>query len=312
MQEMYPASAGKYNERDHGAGETAHMRALQSLYERFTEPDDMLPPALAALYGGSLKIPERTDGHRPYLLANFVSTLDGVVSFELPNESGGGPISGESEEDHMVMGLLRARTDAIIFGAGSLRSDSGHVRTPQFIFPALAEEFAAYRARLGTTELPLNVVVSGSGNVDLREPTFSTPGLQVIIATTEAGATLLAGETLPLGVEVRAIAHEVFSTAEGSRSAISMSALLSVLRSDYGVRVALTEGGPRLLASFVAAGLLDELFLTIAPQLAGRTDASPRLTLLEGLAFAPAMAPWATLLSLKRAGSHLLARYRFE
>ncbi|MGH2514713.1 MAG: hypothetical protein ACRDHP_03575 [Ktedonobacterales bacterium] len=52
--------------------------------------------------------------------------------------------------------------------------------------------------------------------------------------------------------------------------------------------------------------------MTIAPQLAGRSAASPRLALLEGLAFSPTTAPWAELISLKRAGYHLLARYSFR
>ncbi|MGH2514714.1 MAG: dihydrofolate reductase family protein [Ktedonobacterales bacterium] len=232
------------------------MHSLQSLYERSSEPDESLPPALAALYGGGLAMPDALAA-RPYVLANLVSTLDGVVSYNSPGESGGGPISGESEEDHMVMGLLRARADAVLFGAGSLHGDSGHVRTPAFIYPALANEYAAYRARLGLAELPLNVVVSGSGRVDLREPTFHTRGLRVLIATTAAGAIRLARETLPTGVEVRAVSREMSQPEDGDGSPIPMKALLALLRRDYGVRVALTEGGPRLLASFVAAGLLD-------------------------------------------------------
>lgn len=281
--------------------------SFQLLYERELAPAETLPPALAALYDGGFVVPEGT-AERPYVLANFVSTLDGVVSYNQPGESGGGPISGESDEDHIVMGLLRARADAVIFGAGSLHEDSGHVRTPAFIYPALASEYAEYRKRLGKTGLPLNVVVSGSGRLDLREPTFHTPGLRVLIATTAAGAKVLAGVALPPGVEVRAIAHEMGSAEDGG--GIALDALLAALGSDYGVRVALTEGGPKLLASFLAAGALDELFLTLAPQLAGRSDTSPRLALVQGLAFAPATAPWSELVSVRRAGSHLLLRYR--
>jgi len=284
------------------------MHPLNTLYEREPEPAETLAPTLADRYGGGFVVAEGTAA-RPYVLANFVSTLDGVVSYNRPGESGGGPVSGESDEDHMVMGLLRARADAVIFGAGSLHGDSGHVRTPAFIYPALAEEYAAYRERLGRTGLPLNVVVSGSGRVDLREPTFHTPGLHVLIATTATGATRLASDTLPPGVEVRAITDtESDTTAES----IPLDALLELLGRDYAVRVALTEGGPKLLAGFVTAGALDELFLTLAPQLAGRDAANPRLALVEGLAFSPATAPWSELISLKRAGSHLLLRYRFQ
>lgn len=286
------------------------MQPLRTLYTGEPEPNETLPPVLGGLYDGGLAVPEGT-AERPYVLANFVSTLDGVVSYNRPGEAGGGPISGESEEDHMVMGLLRARADAVIFGAGSLQGDSGHVRTPAFIYPALADAYAAYRARLGRTGVPLNVVVSGSGQVDLREPTFHQPDLRVLIATTVAGAARLAGESLPSGVEARVVEQPAPPSGAATAS-VALDALLALLGRDYGVRVALTEGGPRLLAGFLAEHLLDELFLTLAPQLAGRDTATARLALIEGLAFTPDTAPWGELVSLKRAGSHLLLRYRFH
>ena len=131
------------------------------------------------------------------MIANFVSTLDGVISYDLPGQRGGGPISGESEADHAIMGLLRASADAVIFGAKSLSEDSGHVRTPAFIYPPLAAAWAELRANQGQPALPLNVVVSGSGAVDLNEPNFHHPGLRVLIATTNAGAARLAQQELP-------------------------------------------------------------------------------------------------------------------
>lgn len=278
------------------------MDPILTLFEQPLAPRESLPPALSALYGGGLVVPEGTPD-RPYVIANFVETLDGVVSYALPAEAGGGAISGENEADHVVMGLLRARADAVLFGTGSLHEDSGHVRIPSFIYPALEAEYTALRTLLGRANpLPLNVVVTASGQVDLSEPTFHHPGLRVLIATTPQGARQLAHAQLPSGVEVRAL-------PEQPTGGVSPRALLALLGREYGVRVALHEGGPKLLAAFVAEGAVDELFLTLAPQLAGRTAQAPRPALLEGHAFAPTDAPWATLLSLKRAGSHLLLRY---
>src|SRR3954471_15476512 len=79
----------------------------------------VLPQDLATLYGGDLRFPQHD--HRPYVMGNFVSTLDGVVSFELPGKSGGGDISGFNEADRFIMGLLRASADAVIVGSGTLR-----------------------------------------------------------------------------------------------------------------------------------------------------------------------------------------------
>src|SRR5262245_33261293 len=105
------------------------MDPIVTLYEREQEPRETLPAALAALYDGGLVIREGTAEH-PYVIANFVETIDGVVSFGLPGQEGGGAISGENEADHAAMGLLRAVADAVIFGAGSLRVEIGHIHTP--------------------------------------------------------------------------------------------------------------------------------------------------------------------------------------
>jgi len=278
------------------------MEPIQTLYEREPPPAATLPPALAALYDGELAF-SPAPGDRPLVIANFVATLDGVVSYALPGQRGGGAISGESEPDHAVMALLRAEADAVLFGAGSLHEDSGHVRTPEFIYPTLATAWAELRARQGRSLLPLNVVVSGSGVVDLREANFHHPGLRVVIATTQAGAARLAERDLPLGVETVAVE----SAADGG---VSPRALLTTLRRDYGVQLALHEGGPRLFTAFLRAGCLDEIFLTLAPQFAGRAGDIARPALVEGHAFTPADAPWTNLISVKRAGDHLLLRYR--
>ena len=282
------------------------MEPIVTLYEREVAPAATLPDELAAIYGGGLRVPEGHPDGRPYVIVNFVETLDGVVSYELPGESGGGPVSGESKGDHAVMGILRAVADAVIFGAGSLREDNGHVHTPAFVFPALADAYAALRQQLGrAAPQPMSVVVSASGEIDLAEPTFHTPDLRALIVTTADGAARLAHENLPATTEVRAVAAD-------ERGGVQAAALLALLASDYGVRVALHEGGPHVLAPFLRAGLIDELFLTLSPSLAGHADGIPRLALIEGLAYAPKEAPWSTLLSAKLAGSHLLLRYRLR
>jgi riboflavin biosynthesis pyrimidine reductase len=280
------------------------MEPIRTLYERDPAPVETLPPALAAMYGGGLAFPAGSNT-RPWVVANFVATLDGVVSYDLPGQRGGGPISGENEPDHAIMGLLRASTDAVIFGAKSLSEDSGHVRTPAFIYPPLAPAYAELRARQGLPTLPLDVVVSGSGAVDLSEPNFHHPGLRVLIATTAAGAARLAERTLPEGVGAR----EVAGAEDGEVSPI---ALLALLWREHGVRIALHEGGPRLFTAFLRAGGLDEMFLTLAPQLSGRAMDAPRRALVEGSAFTPESAPWSALLSVKRAGDHLFLRYRLS
>ena len=66
------------------------------------------------------------------------------------------------------------------------------------------------------------------------------------------------------------------------------------------------------MGDFLAEKQLDELFLTLAPQIAGRDDITARPGLVAGKIFAPQQAVWGTLSSIKQGGSHLFLRYSFE
>jgi riboflavin biosynthesis pyrimidine reductase len=280
------------------------LEPMITLYERDPAPGDSLPAVLAAAYGGGLVLPLSTSSVRPYVFANLVETIDGVVSYNAPGQMGGGMISGGLEQDMMLMGILRAEADAVIFGSSSLHQDTGHVRIPSFIYPPFANEYAALRRQLNCSErLPLSVVMTASGKVDLNEPTFHTPDLRVVIATTQQGYEQLVQQALPPSTRVHII--------EGStlQNSVSPSGTLAMLAREYGAHCVLYEGGPTLLGSFLAEHVINELFLTLAPQMAGQQQAHQRLSLVEGHAFEPHEAPWGTLLSVKRAGSHLFLRY---
>jgi hypothetical protein len=99
-----------------------------TLYEREEPIQEFLTPELRQLYGGDLCFPP-PHSNRPYVIANFVETIDGIVSFRIPGRSGGGEISGGSAEDRFVMGLLRSVSDAVLVGSGTLHGDPGHVRS---------------------------------------------------------------------------------------------------------------------------------------------------------------------------------------
>jgi riboflavin biosynthesis pyrimidine reductase len=270
---------------------------LLTLYDRAAAREAALPEALRRAYDGDLAFP----ADRPYVLANFVETLDGIVSFAVAGQAGGGVISGFAEADRFVMGLLRSCADAVIIGSGTLHGDPGHVRTPAFIYPGGRELYAELRARRGAPAEPLNVVVTATGRVDLAEPTFRTAGLATLVVTTEEGhRRLRADHGSGLSVtRVRVVAEA---------GPVPPEAIVRALGDDFGVRLLLLEGGPTLFGSFVTAGLLDELFLTVAPQIAGRDGSARRPGLVEGAAFAPATAPWFDLLTVKRAGDHLFLR----
>jgi len=260
-----------------------------------------LPARLARLYG-CLRIP--VPHARPYVFSNFVSSLDGVVSLSVRGHASGGDISGFNAQDRMVMGLLRAVADVVIIGASTLAADSRQVWTADAVFPALANEYRQLRNALGKSEAPLNVVVCGNAGIDLRLPVFSSGKVPALIVTTSTGARRLRMQHVPDSVEIR--------TARSRAGIIQARAILDeVCRVNPGKTI-LVEGGPRLLGDFYAAGLLDEQFLTLAPQIAGRETDDRRLSLVIGKMFAPREPLWGTLTDLRRGSSHLFLRYAFQ
>jgi riboflavin biosynthesis pyrimidine reductase len=285
------------------AGTTVNTLApLETLFDRQAGTILPLPPELAALYG-QLRFPVQLE--RPYIFANFVTSLDGVVSLEAPGRAGGGDISGNNTHDHMVMGILRAVADAIIVGAGTLRKSPRHVWTAEHIYPPFASLYRQIRHALGKTAPPLNVIVTREGNVNLNQPLFLSGEVPVLLITTTQGEQLLRQQTIPSSTEIITIEQN----AEGDLSA---RAILQVVQRARPADLILSEGGPQLLATFFAERCLDELFLTLSPQVAGRDESIERPGLVAGKLFAPEFPLWGSLVSIKRETSHLFLRYRFE
>ena len=94
------------------------MESIHTLFA--TQPAEPSRAILHDRYDGNLSFPSAPE-ERPYCIANFVSTLDRVVSFNLPGQSEGAQISGSNEEDRFIMGLLRASVDVVV-GSGTLRT----------------------------------------------------------------------------------------------------------------------------------------------------------------------------------------------
>ena len=266
---------------------------LETLFDQSAGQVVPLPKSLEALYGGPFRLPERV------VFANFVSTIDGIVSFNVPGQDQAKQVSRGYAGDRFMLALLRGVADAVIVGAGTLRKERGSIWTAEAVYPQNAVDFASVRAALGRPSRPLTIIVTASGDVDLAAPVF-TDGGPVIIATTSAGAARL-GERPP-HVQVRVLAEAApIRSADLVRLAVGESG---------GARI-LTEGGPSLFGAFLADHAVDELFLTIAPQIAGRSRDARRTGLVEAAAFLPDDAPRATLSSVKRSDDYLFTRFAF-
>jgi 5-amino-6-(5-phosphoribosylamino)uracil reductase len=142
---------------------------LESLLDVVSGDDFPLPAELTALYG-SLRFPVHE--RRPYVIGNFVTTLDGVASLSDSGVAGGSPISGSNPHDQMVMGMLRSVADTVIVGAGTLRSVPNHLWTAEYICPTLSGSYRQMRIASGKKVSPLNVIVTARGEIDLELPVF--------------------------------------------------------------------------------------------------------------------------------------------
>jgi len=275
------------------------LTPLESLYDTDRERTELPQPELAALYG-SLRFPPNAG--RPHVVANFVSSLDGVVALDTPGHEGGGPISGFNAHDRMVMGLLRAVADVVLVGAGTLRSVPSHVWTARRVYPELADAYQALRSALGKSEPPLNVIVTTRGEIDASTRIFQSGEVPVLIVTTPRGAERIRSMNLPKAVQIMGLENAGRLSARSILDAVARARSSDLL---------LVEGGPQLLAHFFAESCIDELFLTLAPQVAGRDDTGERPGLVAGKTFAPEHPVWGTLSSVKRGGDHLFLRYAF-
>lgn len=254
---------------------------------------------LAAAYDGPLSVP--LGGEWPTVIVNFVSTLDGVVSFATPEATGGGEVSGFFAPDRFVMGLLRSLADVVLIGAGTLRDAAPTPWSAASIYPEAAAAFGELRRSLGLAVEPTTAIATASGGIDATHPGLGDPAVPVRILTTARGAASLAARNAAADLAIEPIGEEQVAPHD----------LVGALARD-GARVILCEGGPRLLGQLLAADLVDEIFLTTAPQIAGRDRGMERLSLVEGVAFDVDAAPWWRLASVRRSASHLFLRYRLD
>ena len=186
------------------------------------------------------------DDGRRRLRTNFISSLDGSVQGPDGRSAGLGTPS-----DAHVFALHRALADAVVVGASTARAEGYRAVDLQ---PWQRE----LRAALGLAPFPALVVVTGSGRLD---PTTATPaegegGPVVVLSTRSAPASAL-DPLREVGIEVRAADDELDLAAELDRLA------------GEGWPRLLCEGGPGLHRALLAAGLVDELSLTLAPVVVG-------------------------------------------
>jgi riboflavin-specific deaminase-like protein len=207
--------------------------------------EETSPEELAA----GLRLHKLAPADRPYLVVNMVSSLDGEATLDWRTKG------LSTEVDRRLFHHLRTQADAVMVGAGTAREERYGRMTKN-------DELRQKRVNEGFVPDALAVVVSGRLDLPSDLPLLNDPEQRVVIATRSE-------ETLP-GVQ---------GDVEYARTGDDLPRLMAYLRERHGVRSVLCEGGPTLNSFLFAAGLVDELFLTMNPKVVGGEAA---LTIVAG------------------------------
>jgi riboflavin-specific deaminase-like protein len=224
------------------AGRRLACRAVRLLYPdcRPTSPEEL---------ASGLRLGDKAPPDRPYLVLNMVASLDGKATIDWRTKG------LSTELDRRLFHRLRTQADAIMVGAGTVRAE-------RYGRMAKSEELRAVREQEGLAADPLAVVVSARLDLPADLPLLNAPEQRVVIATHSDAA-------LPPSP----------AQVDYERTGDDLQLLAARLRGHHGIRSVVCEGGPTLNSHLLAAGLVDELWLTLNPKLAGGAAA---LTIVAG------------------------------
>ena len=231
------------------------------------------PEELAA----NMRLRELAPAGRPYLGINMVSSLDGKATLDWRTKG------LSSDVDRRLFHHLRTQADAVMVGAGTAREERYGRMTKN-------EELRQKRQNEGLVPDALAVVVSGRLDLPADLPLLNEPEQHVVIAT-GSDATIEG-----LGEHV-----------EYARVGDDLPRLMAYLHERHGVRSVLCEGGPTLNSFLFAAGLVDELFLTMNPKVIGGAAA---LTIVAGREVVDPVE--LALVSVAEADGELFTRWRLQ
>jgi riboflavin-specific deaminase-like protein len=234
------------------------------------------------IFYDDLDLPDLADRRLPYVLINMVSSVDGRSSASGKASGIGGPA------DRGAMRALRSHVDAVMVGAGTLRAEKLNLGLDK-----------------PEAEQPQAVVVGGVGSLPVLEHLVLPAGQAVILAVPQKYSAQNDANTYGPGDGVTTL------QCPGPRpDRVDLRDLLQALKSRHAVDRLLVEGGPGLNRSLIDAGLVDELFLTVAPKLLLGPEASILGATTDNEAGAPSQV--LALVSVHSAGDELFLRYRMQ
>lgn len=228
----------------------------------------------------TLQLGERAGEDQPYTVVNFVSSADGRAAFN----GRSGPLSDKADRE--MFHSLREQAEAVLVGTGTLRAE----RYGRLVGDP---ERRRRRVEAGLSPEPLACVVTRSAELPLEIPLFSEPEARVVIFS-------------PVELDLSSCSGQV-ELVLIDRGELTLTTVLRRLRADFGIRMLLCEGGPTMFGSLLHERLVDELFLTLEPKLAGGGDSPTISTGPELMELAPLGLVWV----LEHTGA-LYLRYEIE
>jgi riboflavin biosynthesis pyrimidine reductase len=196
---------------------------------------DLSDDQLSALY-------DRDDREAPWLRVNFVSSVDGAATVDGVSAGLGG------DADHRAFDLLRELTDVVIVGAGTVR---GEGYGPMVLPPASVSR----RVSRGLAPHPVFAIVSSRLDLDPSSRIFTDAPVRPIVVTTDAAPR-----------DRRDALSAVADILIAGDSRLDPARLVAGL-AERGLPQQHCEGGPSLFGTMLAAGVVNELCLTVSPQL---------------------------------------------
>jgi riboflavin biosynthesis pyrimidine reductase len=204
-------------------------------------------PDLDELYGADAR---PAPAGRPWVLLNMIASVDGATAVD--GRSGG--LGGDA--DHQVFAALRAVPDVILVAAGTVRAENYHPVT-------LPDRHQAERRARGQEPVPQLAIVTRRLDLDLRGPLFAAGARPPIVITSPSADRARRSEATAAGADL---------VLAGTGDDLDLGVALSTL-GEMGASIVLSEGGPSFNGSLVAAGLVDEVCLSVAPALVGGPSA---------------------------------------
>jgi riboflavin-specific deaminase-like protein len=190
----------------------------------------------------------RSPTRRPYVVLNMVATVDGRAT--IAGRSG----ALSNHADRELFHALRGVVDGVLVGAGTIRTER---------YGPLIRDHAVRRRRVerGLSEAPLACIVSSLLELPTDTPLLADTTSRVVIVT-------------PSAASLTGVCAHVDYVRAADRGTLDLARAPAELRERHGVDTLLCEGGPHLNAELLAAGLVDELFLSLSPKLAGDEEAT--------------------------------------